>query len=358
MRLGLDLGYPTDVEAVDATLGLATDAENLGFDVLWVAEAYGADGVSMLGALAARTGRIGIGSAVMQIPARTPAMTGMTAVTLDALSHGRFRLGLGVSGPQVSEGWHGVGFADPLGRTREYIGIVRDVIGRKRVTADGRHFTLPLPGGQGKPLALGMQPVRRTIPLLLAAVGPKNLDLAAEIADGWLGFFVDPLSDPASGPIARLRAGLTAAGGDPDSFDVNVSLPVSIDDDLERAADRVRPHAALYIGGMGSRKTNFYHGVAASLGYEREADDVQNRYLARDYAGAAAAVPTEFLNRVALLGDESSIAARLRALSAAGVSTANVQPFGDVPAERAEILAAVARAAEAAGVRATAGAAR
>ncbi len=355
MRLGLDLGHPTDGGSVDATLKLATDAEDLGFDVLWVSEAYGADGVSMLGALAARTQRIGIGSAVMQIPARTPAMTGMTAATLDALSHGRFRLGLGVSGPQVSEGWHGVGFADPLGRTREYVAIVRDVIARRRVTADGRHFTLPLPGGQGKPLALTLQPVRRTIPVLLAAVGPKNLALAAEIADGWLGFFVDPLWSAQSGPIARLHAGLRTAGREVGSFDVNVSLPLSIDDDLERAADRVRPHAALYIGGMGSRETNFYRGVAASLGYEREAQDVQNRYLARDYAGAAAAVPTELLDRVALLGDESRIAERLRALADAGVSTANVQPFADLPGERAGILAAVSRAARTAGVRTAGG---
>lgn len=351
MRLGLDLGYPTSVESSDANLQLAADAEELGFDIVWAAEAYGADSVSVLGALAGRTERIGLGAGVMQIPGRTPALTAMTAASLDALSHQRFHLGLGVSGPQVSEGWHGVAFAKPLARTREYVDIVRTALARKRVIVDGEHFTLPLPGGQGKPLVLAMQVARRDIPIYLAAVGPRNLDLAAEIADGWLGFFVDPEATGDNDQIGRLRAGLTAHGRDGAPFDLNVGLGASIDDDLERAADRARPHAALYIGGMGSKKTNFYHGVATALGYEREADRVQELFLARDYSGAAAAVPTEFLDRVSLLGDEARIAARLTALAATGITTASIQPFADTPQGRTEALAAVAAAARTAGVR-------
>lgn len=347
MRLGLDLSHPTSVEGLDGNLDLAMTAESVGYDIVWAAEAYGADTVSILGALAARTETIGIGAGVMQIPGRTPALTAMTAATLDALSHGRFHLGLGVSGPQVSEGWHGVRFADPLGRTREYIGIVRDGIARKRLAADGRHFTLPLPHGQGKSLVLSLQSVRRQIPIYLAAVGPKNVELAADIADGWLGIFVD-----ASSPeqVQRVQAALDAAGRDRAAFDINVGMAVSVDDDLERAADRVRPHAALYIGGMGSKKTNFYHRIASALGYEKEADRVQERFMARDYAGAGAAVPTEFLDRVALLGDESRIGGRLRALSDAGVTTVSVQPFSDAPAGRRDTLATVVAAARTAGV--------
>jgi F420-dependent oxidoreductase-like protein len=350
MRLGLDLGYPTSAEASDANLLLASRAEELGFDIVWVAEAYGADAVSILGALAGRTERIGLGSGVMQIPGRTPALTAMTAATLDVLSHGLFHLGLGVSGPQVSEGWHGVPFAKPLGRTREYVDIVRAVLSRKRLVADGEHFTLPLPGGQGKPLVLALQPVRRSIPVYLAAVGPKNLDLAAEIADGWLGFFVDVSGGAGAEQVGRLRAGLAAHGREVSAFDVNVGLGASIDDDLERAADRARPHAALYIGGMGSKKTNFYHRIATGLGYGREADRVQELFLARDYAGAAAAVPTEFLDRVSLLGDQQRIAARLRAFAEVGVSTASIQPFADDEQGRGEVLATVAAAARDAGV--------
>ncbi len=347
MRLGLDLSHPTTVQMLERNLDLAVAAEGLGYDICWVAEAYGADTVSILGALTTRTETLGIGAGVMQIPGRTPALTAMTAATLDALSHGRFHLGLGVSGPQVSEGWHGVPFADPLGRTREYVAIVRDGIARKRVAADGRHFTLPLTGGQGKSLVLSLQSVRTQIPIYLAAVGPKNLELAAEIADGWLGIFVD-----ASSPeqVQRVQAALDAAGRDRACFDINVGMAASVDDNLERAADRVRPYAALYIGGMGSKETNFYHRIAAALGYQKEADQVQERFMARDYAGAGAAVPTEFLDRVALLGDEARIGAKLRALSDAGVTTVSVHPFTDAPAGQHDTLATVVAAARTAGV--------
>jgi F420-dependent oxidoreductase-like protein len=304
-------------------LGVAAD--RLGYDVVWVPEAYGGDAVSVLAAIAARTERIGLGSAVLQIPARTPAMTAMTAAGLDALSRGRFRLGLGVSGPQVSEGWHGVPFADPLGRTREYVRIVRDALSRRRLTAEGRHFTLPLPDSAGKALALALETERSSVPVYLAAVGPKSVALAGEIADGWLAIFFD-----ASGSgqhIAALHDAAERAGRDPHTIDIAVQVPVSIADDADLAGQRVRPYAALYIGGMGSKKVNFYHGIATSMGYGPAADEVQRLFLSRDYAGAAAAVPQGFLDRTCLIGTELDVVAGLTRLRDAGVTTVGVNPI-------------------------------
>lgn len=349
MRIGLNLGYVTTAEELADNLALAVAAESLGFDCVWAAEAYGSDAVTVLSAVAARTHRIGVGSAVLQIPGRTPAMTAMTAATLDALSNGRFTLGLGVSGPQVSEGWHGVRFADPIGRTEEYVQIIRQAISRRRVTAGGEHFTLPLPGGQGKSLVLSLQPVRPQIPIYLAAIGPKNLDLTGRIADGWLGIFFDP--DTASESVDRIGAAATAAGRTPADIDICVTVPVSVGPDPVRAADLVRPYAALYIGGMGSPKTNFYHRTAAEMGFREEADDVQRRFLGRDYAGAAAAVPAEFIDRTSLLGDEERIAQRLTRLAAAGVTSVAVSCFDpDLDGKIATLttVAAAAQRAEAA----------
>jgi F420-dependent oxidoreductase-like protein len=326
----------------------AVAAEKLGYDVVWAAEAYGADAVSVLATIAARTERIGIGSGVLQIPGRTPAMTAMTAASLDALSGGRFRLGLGVSGPQVSEGWHGVRFADPLGRTAEYVQIVRDALSRRRVTAGGRHFTLPLPDGPGKSLVLALQTQRPRIPVYLAAVGPKNLELTGRIADGWLGIFFD--AEQGAAQVRAIRDAASAAARDPSAIDIAVQVPVSVADDPVTAAVRVRPYAALYIGGMGSRKANFYHRIAAGMGFETEADEVQDRFLARDYAGAAAAVPQEFLERTCLLGDESQIAGGLRRLAGAGVTTVNLNPVSQPPGPQIRTLQAVMRVARDAGV--------
>lgn len=191
MRMGVGMPTASTAAQVRDEVDLAVAADELGYDIAWVPEAYGGDAVSILAAIASRTERIGIGSGVLQIPARSPAMTAMTAATLDALSRGRFRLGLGVSGPQVSEGWHGVRFADPLGRTEEYLQIVRDALARRRVTAGGKHFTLPLPDGLGKSLVLALQTERPTVPVYLASVGPKNLELTGRVADGWLGIFFD-----------------------------------------------------------------------------------------------------------------------------------------------------------------------
>ena len=340
MRLGLALPLATTAAMLHDQVSLAIAADSLGFDAVWVPEAYGADAVSMLATIAARTERIGIGSAVLQIPARTPAATAMTAAGLDALSGGRFRLGLGVSGPQVSEGWHGVRFADPIGRTTEYVAIVRGALARRRVTAAGTHFTLPLPDGPGKPLALAFQPVRPAIPLYLAAVGPRNLAVAGRLADGWLGIFFDAQDGAAQ--IGTIAVAAAAAGRDPLQIDTAVHVPLSFDDDVARAEARLRPYAALYIGGMGSKRVNYYHGIAARMGYAAAADLVQERFLARDYAGAAAAVPSEFLARTCLAGDDAEVAAGLRRLAAAGVQTVNVNPVGHVLAEQVAALQTIA----------------
>jgi F420-dependent oxidoreductase-like protein len=277
--------------------------------------------------VAAQTERIDVGSAVFQIPARTPAMTAMTAATLDTLSHGRFRLGLGVSGPQVSEGWHGVRFDHPLGRTREYVDIVNLALSRKPVEYAGQHWTLPLPDGPGKALRLTVHPVREHVPVYLASVGPKNLQLTGEIADGWLAIFFSP--EHAAQSLDAVRAGRELAGRGIDGdrlggFDVVPTVPVVIDDDVERAAMPVRPYAALYVGGMGSREQNFYNALAVRMGYEQEAKQVQELYLARQPRDAAMAVPLKFIDQTSLIGPRDRVRDRLAAYSEAGVTTLSV----------------------------------
>ncbi len=348
MRFGVGLPLASKAAELRDQVALAVAADELGYDVAWVPEAYGADAVSVVASIAARTERIDVGSAVLQIPGRTPAMTAMTAASLDALSRGRFRLGLGVSGPQVSEGWHGVRFADPIGRTREYVQIVRDALARRRVTAGGEHFTLPLPDGLGKSLVLALQTERREIPVYLAAVGPKNLRLTGEIADGWLGIFFDAVDGSAH--VTAIRESAAAAGRDADAMDYAVQVPVSLGDSVAAAAERVRPYAALYIGGMGAKKANFYHRIACAMGYEADADRVQELFLARDYGGAAAAVPLEFLERTCLLGDEAQIGAGLRRLAAAGISTVNLNPVSLPLEDQRTTLATVLDVARGAGL--------
>jgi F420-dependent oxidoreductase-like protein len=321
MRLGLNLGYWGAGNDAD-NLELARVADKLGYSVVWAAEAYGSDAPTVLSWIAAQTERIDVGSAIMQIPARTPAMTAMTAATLDTLSGGRFRLGLGVSGPQVSEGWHGVRFDKPLGRTREYVEIVNAALRRERVRFDGAHYTLPLPDGPGKALTLTVHPVRDHIPIYLAAVGPKNLELTGEIADGWLAVFFAP--EFAGELLANIATGREKAGADMSTFDVVPNVPMVIGDDIAACADQIRPYCALYIGGMGSREKNFYNQLAVRMGYEAEAAAIQDKYLARDYAGAAAAVPQEFIDRTALIGPVERITDRLAAYADAGVTTLNV----------------------------------
>lgn len=341
MRLGLNMGY-WGAGNDAANLALAREADRLGYSVAWVAEAYGSDAPSVLAWVAAQTERIDVGSAILQIPARRPTMAAMTAATLDTLSGGRFRLGLGVSGPQVSEGWYGVKFDKPLARTREYVEIVRSALRRERVSYDGKHFTLPLPDGPGKPLKLTVHPVREEIPVYLASIGPKNLELTGEIADGWLAIFYSPEHGRES--LERIAAGRAKAGRSLDGFDVVPTVPLVVQDDWESAADTVRPYAALYVGGMGSREQNFYNNLACRMGFEAEAARVQDLYLAKDYAGAAAAVPTGFVDQTSLLGPVERIAEKMQALAESGVTTLTVSP---ILQDLERSLAALRTAAEA-----------
>lgn len=325
LRLGLHLGYW--VGGNDATgLPLAPLAEELGYSAVWVSEAYGSDAVTLLTWIAAHTSRIDVGTAVMQIPARTPATTAMTAATLDTLSGGRLRLGLGVSGPQVSEGWHGVRFGAPLGRTREYVHLVRRALSREPLEYEGRHFTLPLPDGPGKALGLTIRPPRERIPVYLAALGPRNLELAGEIADGWLPVFFSP--EHAEQHFTHLRAGLARSGRALDGFDVAPTVPLVPGPDWRNCARRVRGYAALYLGGMGGPEDNHYTQLAERMGFGPQAREVQKRFLSGDYPGAMAAVPLEFLDTTALLGPKERIAERMTAYAEAGVTTLNVMPVG------------------------------
>jgi F420-dependent oxidoreductase-like protein len=351
MRLGLNLGY-WGAGADTDNLRLAQEAERLGYAVVWAAEAYGSDVPTVLAWVAAQTSRIDVGAAIMQIPARTPAMAAMTAATLDTLSGGRFRMGLGVSGPQVSEGWHGVRFDRPLARTREYVEIVRKALRRETLRYEGAHYTLPLPDGPGKALKLTVHPAREHIPVYLAAIGPKNLELAGEIADGWLGVFFSP--EHAALSLDPVAAGRERAGTAGD-FDVAVTAPLVVTagdstDELAAAGDLTRWYAALYLGGMGSRERNFYNQLAARMGYAEEARRVQDLYLDRQHREAAAALPHAFLDQTALLGTRDRLADRMRAHAEAGVTTLNVVPFAAEPEARTAALRTAAEAAERAGV--------
>ena len=335
MQLGLNLGYWGAGNDAD-NLTQAREADQCGYAVVWAAEAYGSDAATVLAWVAAQTERIDVGSAIFQIPGRTPANTAMTAATLDTLSGGRFRLGLGVSGPQVSEGWHGVRFDKPLTRTREYVAIVRKALARERLTFDGEFFTLPLPDGPGKALTLTVHPVRERIPIYLAAVGPRNLELAGEIADGWLAIFFDP--DHSDELLGHIRTGREKAGLSMDGFDIVPTVPVIIGDDIEACAEPVRAYCALYIGGMGSREKNFYNALAVRMGFGDAAARIQDLYLAKDYAGAAAAVPLEFIQRTSLVGPPDVIVERLKAYAAAGVTTLTLASYHGTLEDRLEQL--------------------
>ena len=347
MRLGVNLGYwgaGNDQE----NLVLAQEADRLGYSSAWAAEAYGSDAATVLAWVAAQTEHIDVGSAVFQIPARTPAMTAMTAATLDTLSGGRFRLGLGVSGPQVSEGWHGVRFDKPLARTREYVEVVRMALARETVRHDGQFWTLPLPDGPGKALRLTVHPVRERIPLYLAAIGPRNLELTGEIADGWLAIFFAP--EHSGELLGHVRAGRAGAGKDLTGFDVVPTVPVVLGDDLEACAAPLRHYAALYVGGMGSREQNFYNRLAVSMGYDEAAAKVQDLYLARQYRDAAEAVPFEFIDRTSLIGPRERIRDRLSAYAEAGVTTLSVATYAPSLGERLATLRTVAEVLDEAGL--------
>jgi len=264
------------------------------------------------------------------------------------LSNGRFRLGLGVSGPQVSEGWHGVRFSQPLLRTREYVDIVNAALRRETVAYEGKHFTLPLPDGPGKALKLTVRPIRDHVPVYLAAVGPKNLELAGEIADGWLGI----LNDPAylGEQLTHIKTGRAVRQKDLDGFDVVVTTPLMTGDDLQVAADPVRGYAALYIGGMGSREKNFYNALAVRMGYAEEAKQIQDLYLDKKHREAMAAVPFGFLDSISLLGSKERMADKLTAYAEAGATTVALTPFASTVEQRIADLHTAAEALELAGV--------
>ncbi|MEU9039589.1 LLM class F420-dependent oxidoreductase [Streptomyces sp. NPDC048352] len=348
MRLGINLGYWGAGMDAD-NLAVAQEADRLGYDVCWAAEAYGSDAATVLAWVAAQTERIDVGSAIFQIPARQPAMTAMTAATLDSLTKGRFRLGLGVSGPQVSEGWYGVTFDKPLARTREYVEIVRKAMSRERLTYEGAHWTLPLPGGPGKPLKLTVHPEREHIPLYIAAIGPKNLEQTGEIADGALLIFpaAQHLEETA---LRHIRAGREKAGLTMDGFDVCPTVPLAVGEDVTALADVFRPYTALYVGGMGSPKQNFYNQLAQRMGYEKEAAEIQAKYLGGDKEGAAAAVPHSLIDSTTLLGSVERIADGMRAYAEAGVTTLTLAPAGFTLDERIAALRAGTEALEIAGL--------
>jgi F420-dependent oxidoreductase-like protein len=338
VRIGVNVGHFTGRPPRDLVEKVrALDAA--GFASLWFAEAYGSDVFTPLAFCAAHTSRVRLGAAVAQIPARTPAATAMAATTLDHLSEGRVVLGLGASGPQVSEGWHGVPYARPLARTREYVEIVRRVLARQEpVTYDGEFFRLPAEGtGLGKPLRSLLHPFRDALPVHLGAEGPRNVALAAEIADGWAAMFFAPAFDDFY--RSALDEGFARRpGGRPSGFEVVATVPVVIDDDVERAADRLRPELALYMGGMGARGANFHHDVFVRMGHGAVAERVQELYLGGRKEEAAAAVPTEVVEQIALIGPVGKVRRDLDRWEATVVDEIAIQGLPDDVAAVASLL--------------------
>jgi F420-dependent oxidoreductase-like protein len=332
LKLGLNLGYwgigPQGEEATEVVLA----AERLGFDSVWAAESYGSDAVSVLAYLAAKTETIGLGAAILQVPARAPAAAAMAGITIDALSNGRFIFGFGPSGPQVSEGWYGVPYEKPWGRTREYVEIVKQVVAREgRLEYQGKHFALPLMEGegvtgQGKALKLNVHPIRNEIPIYLGAIGRKSVELAAELADGWIPIFfsVDKWQDAWG---EHIEAGLAKGGRSRDDFQVSPSVQVAIDGDLDAARGLVKAGLLLYLGGMGSKKTNFYADLTRRFGFSEVADEVQTLYLDGKREEAYAAIPDELVDATAMIGTEDEVAERVKRFADAGVDRMIVSPM-------------------------------
>ena len=331
LELGLNLGYwgigPQGEEAIE----IVEAAERLGYDSVWAAESYGSDAVSVLAYLAAKTETIGLGAAILQVPARQPAAAAMAGVTIDALSNGRFIFGFGPSGPQVSEGWYGVPYEKPWGRTREYVEIVKQVVARGgRLEYEGKHFTLPLTDGegvtgQGKALKLNIHPVRNEIPVYLGAIGRKSVELAAEIADGWIPIFfsVDKWREAWG---EHIETGLAKGGRSRETFMVSPSVQVAIDGDLDAARGLVKAGLLLYLGGMGSKKTNFYADLTRRFGFAEVADEVQSLYLDGKREEAYAAIPDELVDATAMIGTEGEIAERVKQFADEGVDRMIVSP--------------------------------
>jgi F420-dependent oxidoreductase-like protein len=344
VKLGLHIGYWGLGLTAEDQLESVREAELVGFDSVWSAEAYGSDAATVLAWLAGQTSSIRVGSAIFQMPARSAAMTAMTAATLDQISGGRFLLGIGSSGPQVAEGWHGQRFARQLQRTREYVAVVRRALARERLEFHGETLELPLPDGPGKALKLTIAPVQESIPIYLAAIGPKNTTLAGEIADGWIPTLFSPEHVAEFRPL--LEQGAERAGRSLDGFDIAPTVNLFIGDDLARARDTMRPYLALYVGGMGSRERNFYNNLVRRYGYEDAARDVQDLYLEGRREEAAAALPDELIDQVTLAGTDDVVRERLRVFREAGVGTLMVSPMAWTREERLDQLRRVATLAE------------
>jgi F420-dependent oxidoreductase-like protein len=343
LKLGLNLGYwgigPQGEDATEMVLA----AERFGFDSVWAAESYGSDAVSVLGYLAAKTETIQLGAAILQVPARQPAAAAMAGVTLDALSGGRFIFGFGPSGPQVSEGWYGMPYEKPWGRTREYVEIVKQIVAREgRLEYEGKHFVLPLKEGegvtgQGKALKLNIHPIRNAIPVYLGAIGRKSVELAAEIADGWIPIFfsVDKWQDAWG---EHIEAGLAKGGRSREDFQVSPSVQVAIDGDLDAARGLVKAGLLLYLGGMGSKKTNFYADLTRRFGFAEVADEVQTLYLDGKREEAYAAIPDELVDATAMIGTEEEVAERVQRFADAGVDRMIVSPMHGNPEQNLATL--------------------
>lgn len=327
LRLGINIGYSGST--IHLPVDLIQEADRLGVYAVWAAESYGSDAVTPLAWIGALTTNIHLGTAIMQMPARTPANTAMTAITLDQLSGGRFLLGLGLSGPQVVEGWHGLPYGKPLPKTREYVAIVRTILQREQpVVFQGEHYQVPYAGpdatGLGKPLKSIIHG-RADLPIYLAAIGPQNVALAAEIADGWLPVFFSP-AHYAETYQEHVEAGFARAGNGKgmDHFDIAATVPVVVGDDVAACRNQVKPFLALYIGGMGARGKNFYFDLACRYGYEAAANAIQDHYLAGQKREAVAAVPDELVDAVALCGPKERIAERLEFWRRSPVTTLNI----------------------------------
>jgi F420-dependent oxidoreductase-like protein len=342
VRLGLAIGYWGLGLSGEEQLGLVREAESLGFDSVWAAEAYGSDAATVLAWLGGQTETIKLGSAIFQMPARSPAMTAMTAATLDNISNGRVLLGIGSSGPQVAEGWHGQRFGKQLQRTREYVAIVRKALARERLEFDGEIYTLPLPEGPGKALKLTIAPVQERIPIYLAAIGPKNTQLAGEIADGWMPLFFSPEHVGQFRELLEEGAARAGRALDADSFDIAPNVTICLDDDVDRARDTVRHIVALYVGGMGSREKNFYNALVRRYGFEAAAEEVQDLYLDGKKDEAAAALPVELIDTLTLVGPKQRIAERLAMYRDAGVGTLIASPVSFSAEERSRTLRTLA----------------
>ncbi|PZR60899.1 MAG: LLM class F420-dependent oxidoreductase [Candidatus Eremiobacter antarcticus] len=344
MKLGVHVGYWGLGMSAREQLQVVQESERLGYDSVWAAEAYGSDAATVLAWLAAGTSRVKLGSAIFQMPARSAAMTAMTAATIDELSSGRMVLGIGSSGPQVAEGWHGQRFARQLQRTREYVDVVRMALTRERVEYHGETIELPLPEGPGKPLKLTISPVQDRIPIYLAAIGPRNTELAGEIADGWIPTFFSP--EHVSEHRALLEQGAARSGRSLESFEIAPTVNTYVSENRELARNLMRPLLALYIGGMGAREQNFYNKLVRRYGFEAAAAEIQDLYLGGKKAQAAEAIPEQLIDMVSLCGPREVVRDRLAAYRDADVGTLMVTPMAFTAEDRIAQLRAVAELAE------------